>query len=1020
MTSNYQEILISNQRNPVDIKDMGEFFAEKIYSDPTHFIFELLQNAEDALKLRLSKESDDNLPRKVTFQLYKDKLLFSHYGKKFDTQDIKGITRFLKGTKKNDRSQKGQFGIGFKSVYAITSTPIIHSGDEHFEIKNYIHPYRVNSNLELDKGKTLFIFPFNNTKYSKVETYNIIKDKLQKLDVTNLLFLENISEIEWQVGKEFNGFYLKNEKQINTFTKEITLFGKQYEEVDETWLVFSKSLNEKPNKNPENIEIAFKLNDTTAEKEIDNINIAPLFIFFQTSLKTNLGFIINGPFDPVANRSNIKNNQYNKKLIKKISTFLTNDVLMELKKMDLISVNLLKSLPINELDFPEGSLFRPIYIDTKDVLLNSKLLPAYDGTYISGKNSKLVRSADLTKLLPPETLQELLSTDKIYKWITIKITSNRNSVLYDYINRDLQVKEIDPKYFAKKINDSFLENRSNRWMIEFYKFLTDRKSLWDGSTTYRSLKTKPIIRLQDGTNVRPFDREGNPNAFLPPKYPTGFPTIAKDIIKEDEAYNFLQKLGLTKPNIIDEVRDKILPKYEDNTIGSVTFEQHLIDLDKILKSYNKPRSKKQEMLFENLKNTTFIFAKNLVLDKEEFKEPKKIYFHNKDLEIYFKNNDDIWFLSQNYDEKFNEMFKSLGISDKIRINCKPYDESKEYIQYVDYSGKYIRGYEGFDPDIKVDGLEYALENPEKGKSKFIWNNIATKYKRCIRGKIIRSSRYDFSPEASIYEMEKDKISNFGYLLMENKWLPTKGNEFVKPSDIILDELPETFIRDEELSQKLEMKTDAIGKLVKEAGISKTTLDIARTIEKDPDIYDQVQSILKSKRSESKPTFPVKESQDPERRKNKVYKPGDEIPDKEYPKKDRKTRISKSKIDQQTYLRNNYRNPDGIMVCQICKNKMPFKKRDGNYYFESVEIFTNDILPKEHESQFLALCPVCAAMYKEFIKSSEDEMITIKNKIEQIEENKDQLEIEIVLGELDTNIKFTEVHLIDLCTLLQIK
>jgi hypothetical protein len=47
--------------------------------------------------------------------------------------------------------------------------------------------------------------------------------------------------------------------------------------------------------------------------------------------------------------------------------------------------------------------------------------------------------------------------------------------------------------------------------------------------------------------------------------------------------------------------------------------------------------------------------------------------------------------------------------------------------------------------------------------------------------------------------------------------------------------------------------------------------------------------------------------------------------------------------------------------------MPFKKRNGEYNFEAVGIFSRNHLPIEHEAQFLALCPLCSARYKEFVK-----------------------------------------------------
>ena len=54
------------------------------YKDPTHFIYELIQNAEDA-KATV-----------VEFKLEKNRLIFSHNGSKhFDLNDIKAITCLL-------------------------------------------------------------------------------------------------------------------------------------------------------------------------------------------------------------------------------------------------------------------------------------------------------------------------------------------------------------------------------------------------------------------------------------------------------------------------------------------------------------------------------------------------------------------------------------------------------------------------------------------------------------------------------------------------------------------------------------------------------------------------------------------------------------------------------------------------------------------------------------------------------------------------------------------------------------
>ena len=43
-----------------------------------------------------------------------------------------------------------------------------------------------------------------------------------------------------------------------------------------------------------------------------------------------------------------------------------------------------------------------------------------------------------------------------------------------------------------------------------------------------------------------------------------------------------------------------------------------------------------------------------------------------------------------------------------------------------------------------------------------------------------------------------------------------------------------------------------------------------------------------------------------------------------------------KKETEQYLRQQYTNGDGQMICQVCKTLLPFKLDDGNDYFEMVE------------------------------------------------------------------------------------
>ncbi len=93
-----------------------------IYANSTQFIYELLQNSEDC-------GATD-----ILFKLLGDAIVIEHNGKPFVQADVEGITYFGKGTGPEDFIKTGRFGIGFKSVFAFTATPIIISGIEHFKI----------------------------------------------------------------------------------------------------------------------------------------------------------------------------------------------------------------------------------------------------------------------------------------------------------------------------------------------------------------------------------------------------------------------------------------------------------------------------------------------------------------------------------------------------------------------------------------------------------------------------------------------------------------------------------------------------------------------------------------------------------------------------------------------------------------------------------------------------------------------------------------------------------------------
>lgn len=141
MDTNFIQVLYkkrSNYNDP-DQATMQENSLEKlssgIYTEEERFIFELLQNAVDA------HSQNDCLDVSICIQ--DGYLVFSHNGDAFSNDDIEGIC-FVgrKGEKARNTKKIGYKGIGFKSVFGISSKVYIHTGEICFRFdKEYWQNY---------------------------------------------------------------------------------------------------------------------------------------------------------------------------------------------------------------------------------------------------------------------------------------------------------------------------------------------------------------------------------------------------------------------------------------------------------------------------------------------------------------------------------------------------------------------------------------------------------------------------------------------------------------------------------------------------------------------------------------------------------------------------------------------------------------------------------------------------------------------------------------------------------------
>src|ERR1700731_2916387 len=200
MPSDYNKIRQENElKYGTEIGRIGKMLLADRYDKRTHFIFELLQNTEDALARRGHWTGS----RGARFELSRSKLLMSHYGEPFNEADVRAICGIDESSK--EITSIGCFGIGFKSVYAFTDSPEIHSGDEDFAIESYVRPKAVTP-TERDGEQTVISLPLNHRPSS---AYSEIASALQNLGSRVLLFLRHVDDISWTAQDGSSGLYLR-------------------------------------------------------------------------------------------------------------------------------------------------------------------------------------------------------------------------------------------------------------------------------------------------------------------------------------------------------------------------------------------------------------------------------------------------------------------------------------------------------------------------------------------------------------------------------------------------------------------------------------------------------------------------------------------------------------------------------------------------------------------------------------------------------------------------------------------
>ena len=152
--------------------------SQELYSKDTHFVLELIQNADDnhyPPHLSVGTSSAGAVPT-LKFILSPDCVVVLNNEAGFTEQNIRAICDIGKSTKDPHRSGYiGQKGIGFKSVFRVTDAPEIHSNNFHVK-------------FDTKSGPVGYILPHCLRNHLLMERYHRLKSKLHDYDIGSFMY----------------------------------------------------------------------------------------------------------------------------------------------------------------------------------------------------------------------------------------------------------------------------------------------------------------------------------------------------------------------------------------------------------------------------------------------------------------------------------------------------------------------------------------------------------------------------------------------------------------------------------------------------------------------------------------------------------------------------------------------------------------------------------------------------------------------------------------------------------------
>ncbi|XXH05369.1 hypothetical protein Hte_011795 [Hypoxylon texense] len=506
-----------------DLEATLKIIAEGLYQQPTRFLLEVLQNADDC-------SYDDPTPTMHIFY-YKNRLRIDYNELGFTERDVDAICK-VSSTKTLSADQTGEKGIGFKSVFKIAKKVWVLSGNYSFQFDidrklGMITPeWEENPPGKVRDGFTTSIFLEIRGDFEPEQ----LVQEMKSMSPKHLLFLRKIRRIniniEAQDGETWETTLgRKDEPSRYGYLHTTTTLSQKdtTSQKDKTWVYWvyrhlANSLPSEPKRahcTQSVISLAFPVRVARNSKYEPVIEEQEVYA---TLPVRNFGFKANA-FRSAIEQLNTGHLRYTWPRYMPASNFI--------------------------------HFFQNVNGEVKGMLLRGEFLESIKGDLVSALSVRYVPQSMRGRNNVPLALSDKTES----KYLSLRYADSD----WDSLER-IGVRALSEKEFLddlERLDDKRIDRESKEWHAQVAKVLT---RMYQDSDLYKErIKGLPLIPLSNGTWVS----ASVDNIFFPESQEVPIPDnlnvsfLHPEAIKNDDLRFLFQKLDI-KPLSVSKIQDQIL------------------------------------------------------------------------------------------------------------------------------------------------------------------------------------------------------------------------------------------------------------------------------------------------------------------------------------------------------------------------------------------------------------------------------------------------------------------------------